>query len=91
MPLLYCGLMGAHTSLLIELARGREQPQPYTTRYRSQTSSMDWARPEGFYDELRGLRDRVVHSYEKAASERLTEHMDDQLESIATAIFRSLR
>ncbi len=33
------------------------------------------------------MRDRVVHSYEKAASERLTEHMDDQLESIATAIF----
>lgn len=44
------------------------------------------ARPEGFYDELRGLRDRVLHSYEKAASERLTKHMDNQLKSIATAI-----
>lgn len=44
------------------------------------------ARSEGFYDELRGLCDRVVHSYEEVASERLTEHVGDQLESIATAI-----
>ena len=44
------------------------------------------ARPQGFYEELRGLCDRVLHSYEKAASERLTKHMDNQLKSIATAI-----
>lgn len=38
------------------------------------------ARPEGVYDELRDLSDHVVHAYEKAASGRLPQHMEGQLD-----------